>query len=150
MDIRQTSSIAEVISSCRSSCNFGRALAAHFLTKTDGSLAHFPTATRTRGEITCRRIPAMARRAHALTNGLGSPKSFWKQLIDNKASLGRLDNTNAIQVNHLKKLHNFTSLHQTEQKRISMNTTKEHTFQHNARGTSKPASLLPRTEMQHS
>ena len=32
----------------------------------------------------------MARSAHARTNGLGSPKSFWKQLIDNNASFGRL------------------------------------------------------------
>lgn len=86
----RTSSIIEECSSKRKSCNLGRALAAHFLTYTDGSLAHFPTATRTRGAITCNRIPAIVRSAHALTNGFGSPKSFWNELIDNNASFGRL------------------------------------------------------------
>lgn len=85
-----TSSIVLVFSSKRKSCNFGSALAAHFLTYTDGSLAHFPTATRTRGAITWRRIPAIVRSAHARTNGLGSPKSFWKQFIESNASFGRL------------------------------------------------------------
>lgn len=76
--IYRTSSIASVFSSKRKSCNLGRALAAHFLTYTDGSLAHFATATITRGATTCKRIPAIVRSAHARTNGFVSPKSFWK------------------------------------------------------------------------
>lgn len=35
-------------------------------------------------------MPAMERSAHALTRGFRSDKSFWKQLIDNKASFERL------------------------------------------------------------
>lgn len=85
-----TSSRDEVFSSWCKSFSFGRALAAHFLTYTDGSLAHLLTATRTRGDIACNRIPAIARSAHARTNGFVSDKSFWKQLIDNNASFGRL------------------------------------------------------------
>ena len=49
------------------------------------------TATRTSGATTCSLMPAMVRSAQALTSGFISDKSFWKMLMERRASFWRLE-----------------------------------------------------------